>query len=201
MSQRELQLQRAGYVAAFRHPELVDAIGSGPLGRVAVFYVEWAGSGQQTVVAPWTILSSPQSIEGFANRLAAAEVGRRGNRTAISTALLFAAGQFSFSGVQSLRRTIDVSGDGIGDDGPPISMVRDQVIGQRITVNGLSITSADNGAGGPFALMFDSGGADVHAYYRNHVIGGPGAFAIAVTGFQDLARAVRRKLILEIAAR
>ena len=41
--------------------------------------------------------------------------------------------------------------------------------------------------------------ADLDLYYRGCVIGGPGAFYIVANSFPDYARAVRRKLVLEIA--
>jgi hypothetical protein len=40
----EQRLQRQGYVAAFLEPELIEAIENGPLGRIAVTYVEWGGA-------------------------------------------------------------------------------------------------------------------------------------------------------------
>ena len=39
----EAALQRSGYVAAFLHPSVIDAIKHGPLGQIAVVYVEWGG--------------------------------------------------------------------------------------------------------------------------------------------------------------
>jgi hypothetical protein len=200
MNPDELRLQRDGYVAAFRHRDLADAILSGPLGRVAVIFVEWSGPADQAVVVPWTILADRKGIADFANRLAAATTGRRGIRTALSSGLLFAAQRFGDSGVRSKRKVIDVSGDGIGNDGPPLDSVRAWV-GDGITINGLSVVLPETDIYGPFAAMFGSDAADVHAYYRDQVIGGPGAFAIAVNDINDFAAAIRRKLVREIAWR
>ncbi len=36
-------------------------------------------------------------------------------------------------------------------------------------------------------------------YYEDCVIGGPGSFIVVADGFKDFARAIRRKMILEIA--
>jgi len=200
MSLSELRLQRDGYVAAFRHHDVADAILSGPLGRVAVTYVEWAGRNDQVVVVPWTVLSDQGGIGAFADRLAA-PVGRRGSHTALSSSLLFSAQLLDPTGLRSSRRAIDVSGDGIGDAGPPIAWARDRVVGKRTTINGLSIRLPQTELYGPFASMFGSGDTEVHAYYRDQVIGGPGAFAIAVDGLDDFAEAIRRKLVIEIASR
>lgn len=201
MNPDELRMQRDGYVAAFRHRDLTDAILSGPLGRVAVTYVEWAGPADQAVVVPWTILADRKGVADFANRLAAAATERRGISTALSSGLRFAAQRFGESGVRSNRKAIDVSGDGIGNDGPPLDWARALVVGDGITVNGLSVVLPETDIYGPFAAMFGSDDADVHAYYRDQVIGGPGAFAIAVNDMNDFAAAIRRKLVMEIAWR
>ena len=42
-------------------------------------------------------------------------------------------------------------------------------------------------------------GPDLADYYRQNVIGGPGAFVIAVNSYEEFAAAVRTKLITEIA--
>ena len=72
MSRDERRLQRDGYVAAFRHPELTRAILSGEHGKIAVTYVEWAGSAEQSIIVPWTILSDATSAGEFASRIASA---------------------------------------------------------------------------------------------------------------------------------
>ncbi len=71
----EQALQRAGYVDAFRHPEVIAAIGSGMIGRIAVTYLEWAGAGIQLHRVPWTLVDGPQSAHAFADAMAAAPIG------------------------------------------------------------------------------------------------------------------------------
>lgn len=203
MSLSELRLQRDGYVDAFRQGDVAEAILSGALGRVAVTYVEWAGRDDQVVVVPWMVLADGRDIADFTRRLAAAPVavGGRGSHTTLSSGLLFCARQFRASGLRSYRKTIDMSGDGIGDDGPPIAWAREQVLGEGITINGLSVELPETNPYGPFAAMFRSSPGDVHAYYRDEVIGGPGAFVLAVNDLADFPAAIRRKLVLEIASR
>jgi hypothetical protein len=152
-------------------------------------------------MVPWTVVSDPQSFETFASRLAAAPtMGSGGSGTSVSGGLLFAASQFRSSGVESYRKTIDVSGDGVSDEGPPMDWARDLVVGQRSTINGLSLGKQDGNKYGSYLTPIGSE-RDVHAYYKESVIGGPGAFAIAVKDFDDFALAIRKKLILEIAWR
>ena len=201
MSAPELRLQRDGYVSAFRQGDVIDAILSGGIGRIAVTYVEWAGSEHQVVVLPWTVLADREDVADFARRLAAAPVGRRGWQTALSSSLLFSAQQFRSSGLRSVRKVIDISGDGIGDAGPPIVQARRTVLGEGITINGLSLDLPGTNPNGPFAAMFGPTSGDVNAYYRAEVIGGPGAFVFAVSDLADFPAAIRRKLVLEIASR
>ena len=111
MDREEQALQRRGYVEAFLHPEVAQAVRSGPYGRIAVTYVEWAGPTAQAVAVPWTLIEDAATAEDFAAGLAEAPPSRfRG--TSISGALAFAAPMFEGNGYEGLRRVIDVSGDG-----------------------------------------------------------------------------------------
>ena len=190
MDADEHHLQRQGYVAAFRHPGLVNVITSGPLGRIAVIYYEWAGPDSQVVTVPWTEIHDRASASAFADQLARRPVAYiRG--TSISGGLLYGARLFPGNGYQGLRRVIDVSGDGANNLGSPVEEARDYVVGLGITINGL-----------PLMLKEDYGGQPtLDRYYKDCVIGGSGAFVIPVKEEIEMARAIRRKLIREIAGR
>ena len=54
---------------------------------------------------------------------------------------------------------------------------------------------------GPYGAMFTGYDGPIIDYYRSNVIGGPGAFAMAVDPADGLAPAIVRKLVLEIAWR
>jgi hypothetical protein len=192
MDFEEQRLQRDGYVAAFQHPEVLQAIASGPLGRIAVTYVEWAGPAYQTVVVPWTILSGPDDALAFSKRLDGGEVMRE-RGTSISSSLFFTAQLFESSGVRGVRQAIDVSGDGPNNMGPPVIPTRDRVVAEGITINGLPIMLRPGGGFGPYGI------ADLDIYYEDCVIGGPGAFMITVDDVAQFPEAIRRKLVLEIA--
>jgi hypothetical protein len=192
MSRAELTEQRKGYIAAFRHPEVIAAIAGGPLGRIAVAYVEWAGPDDQFLVLPWTILGGADDSTGFAADLAArplkpaVDMAPYRTGTSISAALTFAAGLFADNGINSIGRAIDISGDGPNNTGLRVTIARSAVIRQGITINGLP-------------LIFAKRTLPVDVYYRDCVIGGPGAFSIAVSDTAEFAVAIRRKLVLEIA--
>jgi len=111
--------------------------------------------------------------------------------TSISGGLTAAAQLFPGNGFVGLRRVIDISGDGPNNMGPPVAATRDQVLGLGIVVNGLPIALKAGGG--------DHGSYGLGAYYARCVIGGPGAFVVEVTARDQLAEAIRRKLVLEIA--
>lgn len=192
MDYDEQVLQRAGYVGAFRDPEVLRAIRSGPLGRIAVTYVEWAGAGIQKVVVPWTLVEDPASGDAVARLLEAAplEVFRR---TSISDALLFSAAQFPGSGYTGARMVIDISGDGPNNHGVGVVAARERVLDQGIVINGLPIMLKRR----TYSGFFDVG--DLDLYYEDCVIGGFGAFIVPVTDPREFVSAIRRKLVLEIA--
>lgn len=189
----EQRLQRDGYVAAFQDPELHAAIASGPNGKIAVTYVEWAGAHSQVVIVPWRIISSPGDARTFADTLDESPISRA-VFTSISGAAKAAERLFSTSQVRGLRRVIDVSGDGPNNSGVPIEAMRDLVTAKGIAINGLAIQLADRT--GPYTF-FDL--PDLDRYYRDCVIGGPGAFVLSIRRKSEFASAIRRKLLLEIA--
>lgn len=195
MNLDEQRAQRDGYAAAFRHPEVLAAIGSGPRGRIAIAYLEWAGPAYQQVIVPWTILEGPDDATSFADGLSALPLAAEA-ATSISGALASAGQLIATAGPASDRNVIDISGDGPNNAGPAVAPVRDWLVGQGITVNGLAI-SLPRGAAPDAADSFGEG--YVAAYYRNCVIGGPGAFVISVDEVAEFEVAIRRKLVLEIA--
>src|SRR5262245_20255050 len=76
MDRDEQELQRNGYVEAFRHSDVIGAITAGMTGRIAATYVEWAGPRNQTVIVPWTLIDGAEAGRKFAEQLAAAPVSR-----------------------------------------------------------------------------------------------------------------------------
>ena len=191
MDEDEHALQRQGYVAAFRHPQVINTIGAGYLGRIAVTYVEWAGPFSQVVTVPWRIIDGGESGRAFADELAA--VPRAFIRgTSISGGLEFSADLFDGNGIAGKRLVIDISGDGANKHGTSVEMARDEVIARRIVINGLPLLLKPR-------LYLYTGGGGLADYYRDCVIGGPGAFVIPVTEKIQMARAIRRKLLREIA--
>lgn len=188
----EARVQRDGYIAAFRDPRVVDAIERGFLGRIAVAYYEWAGFGHTRIIADWSLIRDRASAEAFADRLAR-NPPQTARRTAIAHAIEFAVPYFAQNGFTSHRKVVDVSGDGPNNWGGPVTAARDAAVAAGITVNGLPIMNGRPSRYGRPPMP------DLDLYYRDCVIGGFGAFIEVADDFDDFARAVLRKLILEIA--
>jgi hypothetical protein len=195
MDLEEQRLQRDGYVQAFRDAQIHKAIQSGPNGRIAVTYMEWAGAGIQAVVLPWQVLASPADANAFADALAAKPISRN-LMTSISAAIEVSASLFDQNDLQGLRRVIDVSGDGPNNSGAPVEQKRDEAGRAGVTINGLAIELAP---GRGRYSYFDL--ADLARYYKDCVITGPGSFVLAIKKKEEFATAIRQKLLLEIAGR
>lgn len=191
MDPEEQQLQREGFIQAFRSQEVQAAIGRGVLGRIGVAYVEWAGAADQRVILPWTMIDGPQAALAFAASLAQ-QPTRRASRTSISGAIDFAARLLAEGDFQASRRVVDISGDGPNNQGRPVILARDEALAGGVTINGLPLMLKTSG-------VFDI--PDLAGYYRACVIGGTGAFLVPVRSRDQFVEAVKTKIIMEIAER
>jgi hypothetical protein len=189
MDREEQAVQRAGYSAALRHPDVTRAISSGAYGRIALTYVEWAGAAAQVTVIPWRLIDSPESSAKFADELDSRPIASiRG--TSISAALEYVMPMFSGNGYEGLRKVIDVSGDGANNAGAPVVAARDAALAAGLVINGL-----------PIMIHPSMGFVPLDRYYTDCVIGGPSSFVLPVKDVGQLAEAIRRKLVLEVAER
>jgi hypothetical protein len=190
MDPEEQELQRQGFVEAFRSPLVQEAIHGGVLGRIVVVYMEWAASTIHHVIVPWTEIETPEDALSFADRLDRAPI-RRGPRTSVSGAIDFSVELLEQKQVEATRQVIDISGDGANNQGRPVTLAREAALAKGITINGL-----------PLMLKRPTSGWEVEnldEYYRDCVIGGPGAFMIPVRERSQFAEAIRTKIIREIA--
>ncbi|MEZ5870561.1 MAG: DUF1194 domain-containing protein [Nitratireductor sp.] len=186
----EQLIQRKGYAEAFRSREVIGAITSGLHGKIAVTYMEWAASSLTRVIVPWAVIDSEASSLAFANALDQ-QLPQRLSRTSISGAMDAAEGLFADSGFSGMRRVVDISGDGPNNEGLPVTVSRDRLVGTGIIINGLPLIVRPSSYG--------YGITNLDEYYEDCVIGGPGSFMIGVRNWDEFPQAVRRKLVLEIA--
>jgi hypothetical protein len=190
----EAALQRRGYVDGLSSDEVIAAIRSGPHGRIALAYVEWAGAYLQRTIIDWMVIDGADSAKAFAARLSEAPI-ETGPWTSISSAIRYVVPMFAGNGYEGTRRVMDISGDGPNNAGPPIEDARRLAIESGITINGLPIVNERPGPGGMRNIR------ELDKYYGECVIGGPGAFMIVARSFADFGRAIKRKLVFEIAGR
>jgi hypothetical protein len=164
VDENEARFQREGAITAFRNSDVVKAIQSGSLGRIAVTYLDFSSYQASKVIVGWTLVHDKASADAFADVLAS-KPRTLGVQTSISSGLELAERLLETSPYTATKRVIDVSGDGPNNEGHLVDKVRDEIIAKGVVINGLPIMTP----------------ADQFAH-----------------GFEDLARALRRKLILEI---
>ena len=193
---KEFQLQKAGYAAAFADSQVLAAIKGGPNGAIAVNYVDFAGDNEVQTVIDWTVIRDEASASAFTNRLTSAPRSFWG-RTSISAGIDRAVQNLAESGLEATRRVIDVCGDGTNNAGRDATAARDEAVAAGITINGLSIIN-EHPVSWTYAHVQPPGG--LTKWYRENVVGGPGAFVVEIRDFHTFREAVTRKLVSEIAA-
>ena len=187
----ELAVQREGYAQAVISSEFLKALKSGPHGKVAITYFEWAAAHDQKVIIPWRVVDGPESADAVSAEIMKAPL-RRASRTSISGAINFGMQLFVENPFKGLRKVIDISGDGPNNNGEPVLIARDAALEKGITINGLPVMVKQ----ASYATM-DIEQLDL--YYEDCVIGGPGSFVIPIKDKAKFKEAIRTKLILEVA--
>ena len=185
VSMGRYELQKRGYGAAFRDPRVLNAIRSGASQAIGVTMFQWTGPRLQVVVVPWTVVKDEASAEAIAAAFDAVPRKLFSGGTSVSGAIDYARIMLLQTPYTGTRRTIDVSGDGANNIGRRAELARDEAVKDGITINGLPILAVE-----PF----------LDTYYFESVIGGPGAFMVPAQNFDNFAEAIRKKLIMEIAA-
>jgi hypothetical protein len=191
MDMEELAIQREGYAQAITSKEFLAALKTGPTGKIAVTYFEWAASSDQKVIIPWRVIDGPESADAVAAEIMKTPI-RRASRTSISGAINFAMPLFDQNELHGLRRVIDISGDGPNNNGGPVTIARDAAIEKGIVINGLPIMAKE-----PSYSTMDIENLDL--YYEDCVIGGPGSFVVTIKEREKFKEAIRTKLVMEVA--
>lgn len=179
----ELALQFRGYARAITNEAFIKAVRSGPHRCIVLTFAGWSSADRQEQIVPWMVIDGMPAARRFASALLDARPLGPGY-TSISGAIDFAGQLLSASGHQPDRQVIDVSGDGINNDGRPVADARDAAIAAGITINGLPIIGSQ---------------PDIVAYYIKNVIGGPGSFVAPVTDAASFHASVLKKFLAEIA--
>src|SRR5215469_6324062 len=193
MDMDELAIQREGYAQAIVSKEFLQALKSGPNGKISITYFEWAASSDQKIIIPWRLIDGPETADAVSAEIMKTPV-RRASRTSISGAIYFAMPLFDEDPYHGLRKVIDISGDGPNNNGAPIVGARDEALSKGIIINGLPIMVKE-----PSYSTMDIDNLDW--YYEDCVIGGPGSFVVPIKDREKFKEAIRTKLLLEVAGR
>jgi hypothetical protein len=184
----EFALQREGIAEALSHPAVLAAVRSQPRAAIGVAMVEWGAPGGAETVVDWMRVADAGSAATAAQAMRDAPRSRQ-SWNAIGDALVHCGALLAAAPWPATERTIDVSGDGPDMRSRiPVPEARDALVAQGVVVNGLAIEVGSNWRDGRLAAL-----------YERDVIGGPGAFVMRADDRRDFARALRAKLIREIA--
>ena len=177
------ELQKQGYVKAFLSERVLNAIKAGNEQAIAVTMVQWTGPTLQIVMAPWTIIRDARTAQIFAATVGASTRQIYGGGTSISGVIDYSVLLLNSSPFRAQRKVIDISGDGSNNLGRDVEVARNEAVKQGIRINGLPILSLE---------------PDLDVYFRQSVIGGPGAFVVTARDYNVFADAIMRKLVAEI---
>ncbi len=175
----EFRIQMDGLAAGLRDPVVSEAL---VRANARLMLVQWTGSSRQRITVPWTEIDGFPAIDGFAEKVASDPRVWRNFSTAIGEALEVIVS--SFSEVSDCKRhLIDISGDGISNEGVEPADLRDSLKRRGITVNAIAIEESE---------------PDLTAYFFENVIVGEGAFVVSASGFEDYPERIRKKLLREV---
>jgi hypothetical protein len=192
IDEAEFALQREGIASAITDPEVMAAIKGGRYGRIAVTLVEWGSPGTPVQVVRWHI-GGEERLRDFAMDVRNAPRAPQ-TYNAIGDGMALGIQLIESCPCKPTRKVIDVSGDNPDMRSlMPSPMARDLAVKSGITVNALAILQDDR--------LGPNGKPWLVEVYEREVIGGFAAFAIPAQGREDFARALRQKLIQEIASR
>nr|WP_319547361.1 DUF1194 domain-containing protein [Ruegeria conchae] len=175
----EYRIQMDGLAAGLRDPIVSEAL---VRGQARLMLVQWTGSSRQRITIPWTRIDSFATLDDFAEQVAADPRVWRNFSTAIGEALEMTV--TSFDEVRDCKRhLIDLSGDGISNEGIEPSTIHAKLRESGITVNAIAIEESE---------------PDLTAYFFENVIVGEGAFVVSAAGFADYPERIRKKLLREV---
>ncbi|APX10444.1 DUF1194 domain-containing protein [Tateyamaria omphalii] len=171
----EYRIQMDGLAHALRDGIVADALIEQ---EAQVALVQWTGATRQRQTVPWTQIGTYGDVSALAERIENDPRIWRNYSTAIGEALAVSYAAFA-QVAHCTRKVIDVSGDGVSNEGM-------EPAGQRTALNAADITVN--------AIAIETDDTDLTAYFFENVITGPGAFVVTAQGFEDYPEQIKRKL-------
>jgi hypothetical protein len=185
VDEREDRLQRQGVANALLSPDVARAFFAAP-GAIAIYAFEWSSHGEQKSLLPWSVVNTPDDLALAAATIAGSPRSRVDMPTGVGEALGYASMALQH-GPNCIAKTVDVSGDGVNNDGYSPAIAYRAFDFGGVTVNGLAVLGAET-----------QGEAQLIDFYRSEVLHGPGSFLEVADGYDDYTRAMRRKLFREV---
>jgi hypothetical protein len=193
IDEAEFKLQKDGIALAVTDAVIVSAVQAGARRKIAIAYVEWGSPGAPRVVVDWTIIADKASAESFAATLLAAPRSAQ-SYNAIGDAIALATHMIETCPCKPMRSVVDISGDNRDLRSLiPAPLAREVAIKAGITINALAILQDDRRGSSGKPLLVEN--------YEQEIAGGLGAFVHVAQDRRDFARAIRRKMALEISMR
>ena len=171
----EYRIQMDGIAEALRDGIVVEALIDA---QAWVTLVQWTGSSRQEASIDWTQMTSFVEINAFASLVSEDPRIWRNYSTAIGEALEFSLEAFDRA-PDCRRKVIDVSGDGVSNEGTEPREIHEALRAAGVTVN---------------AVVIETDEKDLTSYFWENVIMGEGAFVMTANGFEDYPDRIRRKL-------
>jgi Protein of unknown function (DUF1194) len=206
VDQERYKLQMEGIAKALEDPGVIEAIASGPSGGILFSMVTWAD--KPAIALPWTKITNKDEALAVAKRVRT--LPQQGGEFTCMTRMLRSVNDKIVPQIpaKALRVVVDVSGDGPDNCNAdePIDIVRDELVANGVTINGLPIlegagataAAATSGAAVAQPSFPTSGGLGLEDWYKAHVMGGNGSFVLPANGYGDFGRAIRQKFVIEI---
>lgn len=180
VSEKNYELQKRGIAEAFKDPQIQKTIEAQP-GGLALSLHEWTDTSNVSI--PWVILKTKKDLEDLSNKIINLKYAI-GMTTAMGDAIIKGVEYFDSTPCEPERKIIDVSGDGPSNTGVEIEVARKKAIDNLVTINGMPIITTVE--------------PRLSDYYMDKVIT-PDGFVLSADGYEDFTRAIKRKLIFEIA--
>jgi Ca-activated chloride channel family protein len=175
----EYRTQMDGLAAALRDSVVSEAL---VLANAELTLIQWTGSTRQKVTIPWTTIDSFAASDNFATLVANDPRVWRHYSTAIGEALGFSMAAFKHV-PHCTRHLIDLSGDGLSNEGVEPNTVHQALKDAGIIVNAIAIEASE---------------PELTAYFYEHVIIGEGAFVVSAASFEQYPSRIRKKLLREV---
>ena len=179
----DYRLQLRGTGQAMIDSALLQIIQRGANKVIAVSAFLWSSPNAQQIVVPWRVLHDGGETMAVADEILAAQRKIDAGSTATGNALAFAE-KLMRDAPPALRHVVDVSTNGHANMGDPVIPVRDRMVQNGITINGLAVTDKE---------------PNLVAYMQREVTGGDGSFVIPADNYNAYTLAIRLKLFREIA--